>query len=419
MFTQWNARPVCRAASEGHRQVTIHRKASRCIRDYPLQIQLRVDPTSSDERQRRDRQENVPLAGQALDRISFMKALVILLLLAPPLDAQVRPVHTYSIVARDAETGEIGVAVQSHWFAVGQIVPWAEAGVGAVATQSFVDPSYGPLGLDLLRAGRSAPDSLRGLLVADGACQVRQVAMIDASGRVATFTGGDNIESAGGLAGDGKASTIACGSSGGTITVGTEFAVQANLMASDEVWPAMESAYNSTEGDLAERLLAALDAAQSAGGDIRGKQSAALIVVSGTPSGKAWQDELFHVRVDDASDPLGELRRLVALQRAYNHMNAGDLAVEHGDAERALREYAAAERIAATTRGVPTSRHAEMIYWTAVSLVNMQRVEEALPLFARAFEMQPSWRELTPRLPASGLLPDDADLIRRIVEARR
>jgi uncharacterized Ntn-hydrolase superfamily protein len=342
-----------------------------------------------------------------------MKRLLFLLLLAQPLFA------TYSIVARDPQTGQIGVAVQSHWFAVGQIVPWAEAGVGAVATQSFVDPSYGKLGLDLLRAGKSAPDALRALLGGDASCEVRQVAFIDASGNVASFTGARDIVAAGSIAsGSPSPQRIQCGSAGGTLHVGRDFAVQANLMANDKVWPAMAKAYAETKGDLAERMLAALDAAQSVGGDIRGKQSAALIVVNAKSTGRAWQDRSFDLRVDDAADPLAELRRLVALQRAYNHMNAGDLAVEHKDNEAALREYSAAAAIAGKTPGIPQTRIAEMTYWHAVALANMQRVDEALPLFARAFAMQPGWRELTPRLVASGLLPDDKALIERIVAAR-
>jgi uncharacterized Ntn-hydrolase superfamily protein len=348
-----------------------------------------------------------------------MKKLLWVMLVAQSAFAQTRPVNTFSIVARDPQSGQIGVAVQSHWFAVGQIVPWAEAGVGAVATQSFVDPSYGKLGLDLLRAGKSAPDVLRGLLGADAACQVRQVGIVDAGGNVATFTGSRDIQAAGGIAGraSGPATQIGCGSAGGTLNVGRDFAVQANLMSNDKVWPAMAKAYGETAGDLAERMLAALDAAQAAGGDIRGKQSAALIVVTATSSGKRWQDEIFNLRVDDHPEPLKELRRLVALQRAYNHMNAGDLATEHNDSEGALREYGAAEQIAATTPGIPQSRYAEMIYWHAVALVNMKRVDEALPLFAKAFQMEPGWRELTPRLPKSGLLPDDGALIERILGA--
>ena len=345
-----------------------------------------------------------------------MRTLLLLLFSTTAAFAQLRPVSTYSIVARDATSGEIGVAVQSHWFAVGQIVPWAEAGVGAVATQSFVDPSYGPLGLDLLRSGKSAASSLRGLLAADANCDVRQVAIIDATGAVATFTGARDIQAAGGAAGGTTSSAqLVCGGTGGALMTGRDFAVQANLMANDNVWPAMAKAYSENKGDLAERMLAALDAAQAVGGDIRGKQSAALVVVKAKSSGKRWSDEVFNLRVDDHADPLVELRRLVALQRAYNHMNAGDLAVEHNDANSALAQYSAAEKIAATTTGIPRSRHAEMIFWHAVSLVNMKRVDEALPLFARVFQMEPAWRELTPRLPKSGLLPDDAELLKKIL----
>lgn len=305
---------------------------------------------------------------------------------------QKRPVHTYSIVARDAATGELGVAVQSHWFSVGTAVPWAEAGVGAVATQSFVDPSYGKLGLDLMRAGRSAPDALKGLLAADEGREVRQVAMIDAEGRVAAHTGAKCIIAAG-------------------HHVGTSFSVQANLMRNDKVWPAMAKAFESAKGSLAERMLAALEAAEAAGGDIRGKQSAALIVVSGKPTGKPWLDRVYDLRVEDSPAPLPELRRLVKLQTAYNLMNDGDLAVEKKDDAGALKAYASAEAL------VPDN--AEMIYWHAVALVNMKRVEEALPLFRKVFGMDPAWRELTLRMPKAGLLPDDPKLIERIVSPPR
>jgi uncharacterized Ntn-hydrolase superfamily protein len=349
-----------------------------------------------------------------------MKVFAVLLLLALPATAQLRPVNTFSIVARDPVTGQMGVAVQSHWFAVGQIVPWAEVGVGAVATQSFVDPSYGKLGLDLLRAGKTAPAALRSLLGGDASCEVRQVGMVDASGNVATFTGNRDILAAGGIAsGSSGSAEIACGGFGGTLATGRDVAVQANLMANDRVWPAMAKAFSESKGDLAERMLAALDAAQGVGGDIRGKQSAALIVVNATSTGRPWQDRVFDLRVDDDPTPLAELRRLVALQRAYNHMNAGDLAVEHKDNEGALREYSAAEQIAATTTGIPQSRYAEMIYWHAVALANMARIDESLPLFAKAFQLEAGWRELTPRLVRSGLLPDDAKLIERIVAAGR
>lgn len=331
-------------------------------------------------------------------RRSIIVVLLVLNCMIPSTQAQVtrsgdvsipaRPVHTYSIVARDPDTGELGVAVQSHWFSVGPIVAWAEAGVGAVATQSFVDPSYGKNGLDLMRAGKSAPDTLKELLAKDEAREVRQVAMIDAQGRVDAWTGKNDIEAAGHI-------------------VGKNFSVQANLMLNDTVWAAMARAFENTKGDLAERMLAALDAAQAAGGDIRGRQSAALIVVTGKPTGQAWKDRTFDLRVDDSPEPLRELRRLVRLQRAYNHMNAGDLAVEKKDNEGALREYSAAEKL------VPDN--AEMIYWHAVALVNMGRVDESLPLFRKVFAMDRNWVTLTPRLPKAGLLPNDPKIIARIV----
>jgi uncharacterized Ntn-hydrolase superfamily protein len=333
----------------------------------------------------------------------FAFALLLTVVVAPALQSQQnkpapekfvtppRPVHTFSIVARDPVTGELGVAVQSHWFSVGSIVPWAEAGVGAVATQSFVDPSYGKLGLELMRTGKSGPEALRSLLAGDEGREVRQVAMIDAGGRVDAWTGKSDIYAAGHF-------------------VGKDFSVQANLMANDKVWPAMAQAFENTKGDLAERMLAALDAAQAVGGDIRGRQSAAIIVVTGKPTGQAWKDRTFDLR-DDSAEPLVELRRLVTLQRAYNHMNAGDLAVEKKDNEGALREYSAAEKL------VPES--AEMIYWHAVALVNMGKVDESLPLFRRVFAMDKNWATLTPRLPKSGLLPDDPKLIERILSVAK
>lgn len=309
---------------------------------------------------------------------------------APP--RPLRPVHTYSIVARDPLTGEMGVAVQSHWFSVGSNVAWAEAGVGAVATQSFVDPSYGRNGLELMRGGTSAEDALKTLLAKDDGRDVRQVAMIDARGRVAAHTGAKCIEAAGDH-------------------TGKNYSVQANLMSNANVWPAMARAFESARGDLAERMLAALDAAQGQGGDIRGRQSAAIVIVKAESTGKPWADRLFDLRVDDHPEPLKELRRLVRLQRAYNHMNAGDVAVERKDNEGALREYSAAERL------VPDN--IEMVYWHAVALANMNRIAEALPLFRRVFAADPNWRTLTPRLVKSGILPDDKKLIDRIVSVGR
>ena len=299
-----------------------------------------------------------------------------------------RPVHTYSIVARDTVTGDMGVAVQSHWFSVGSLVTWAEAGVGAVATQSFVDPAYGPLGLDLMRAGKTANQALEGLLSSDAGKDVRQVAMIDAKGNVAAHTGSKCIQSAGHI-------------------VGKNYSVQANLMLNDKVWPAMSKAFENAKGDLAERMLAALEAAQSVGGDIRGKQSAAILIVKAKSTGRPWADRVMELRVEDHEEPLKELRRVVDVQRAYEHMNQGDLAVEHNDVEGALREYGAAEKM--------FPKNLEMKFWHAVALVNVGRVKDSLPLFKQIFAQDMNWATLVPRLPASGTLTADEKTIKDIL----
>jgi uncharacterized Ntn-hydrolase superfamily protein len=319
-----------------------------------------------------------------------MGSLLALWLAASPAPSA-RPVATYSIVARDPATGDLGVAVQSHWFSVGSVVSWAEAGVGAVATQSFVDPSYGPLGLSLMRAGRSAPDSLKALLAGDAQRDVRQVGMLDAQGRAATHTGALCIPAAGGQMGEG-------------------YAVQANLMEKASVWPAMARAFETARGDLASRMLAALDAAEAEGGDIRGRQSAALVVVKARSSGRPWADRVFDLRVEDHPQPLAELRRLVRLQRAYSHMTAGDDCVATSDWACAEREYGAARAL--------EPAHAEMAFWYAVALATAGKLDAARPLFAQAFADEPRWRELVRRLPAVNQLPRDQRLLDAIQAIR-
>jgi uncharacterized Ntn-hydrolase superfamily protein len=288
--------------------------------------------------------------------------------------------HTFSIVARDSVTGELGVAVQSHYFSVGPIVPWAEAGVGAVATQSLVLVDYGPDGLDLMRAGWPAQQALDSLLRADAHNEGRQVAMVDAKGGVAAYTGRACIPDAGHHR-------------------GAQYSVQANLMANDRIWAAMAKAYEDTPGDLAERLLAALDAAQQAGGDIRGRQSAAIMVVKAQASGKPWADRLFDLRVEDSPEPLAELRRLVRLRRAYNLEDAGDNAIAEKRPEEALRRYEQAMKLAPDV--------VELQFWAAVSMYTNGRRQEALPLFKRVFAQEARWVPLVERLPKAGLFPDD------------
>lgn len=298
-------------------------------------------------------------------------------------------VTTYSIVARDPDTGQLGVAVQSHWFSVGSIVTWAESDVGAVATQSLVNPNYGPLGLDMMRAGISAPEALKGLLVSDEGRALRQVAMIDSQGRVMAHTGADCIPMAGQI-----------------VDAEHQFSVQANLMEKDTVWAAMAEAYRSTSGDMAARMIAALEAAENEGGDIRGRQSAAMLIVKGESSGSPWNDRVFDLRVEDHPQPVQELKRLVKVQRAYNHLNAGDMAMSKGDFELASREFKTAEQLAPQIVEIP--------FWHAVSLVSAGHVDEALPIFHRVFHAEPIWVEVVPRLAGSGLLPDDPGLIKRI-----
>jgi len=302
--------------------------------------------------------------------------------------APLRPVNTYSIVARDAETGQLGVAVQSHWFSVGSMVLWAEPGVGAVATQSFVDPNYGPLGLQLMRAGKDASQALAALLAIDEHENVRQVGMVDANGVVANHTGDMAIVEHCDIADE-------------------DFTVQANLMWKPTVCAAMAAAYQAADGDLAERLMLALEAGEGEGGDIRGKQSAAILVVSGDRSQPAWGGRIIDLRVEDHAAPLLEMRRLLTMARAYNLMNEGDELMMLEKVEQAVEAYGAAEAL------VPDSH--EMIFWHAATLAAAGRLEESLPLFEKAFAMWPQWRELVTRLPASGLLPDDPEVMQKIL----
>jgi uncharacterized Ntn-hydrolase superfamily protein len=299
-----------------------------------------------------------------------------------------RPVHTYSIVAIDKATGEFGAAVQSHWFSVGSGVIWAESGVGAVCTQSFVDPSYGPLGLDLMRAGKTAREALAGLLRADKNEAVRQVAMIDVRGEAAAHTGKSCIPEAGHFIGDG-------------------FSCQANLMLKNTVWNAMAKAFENTQGELADRLMAALEAAQAEGGDIRGKQSAAIIVVKGKSSGAWWKDRIYDLRVEDNPAPLAELKRLIRLNKAYNFMNRGDDLLTENKVEEAMKSYTKAMEM--------YPDNAEMVFWPAVTLASTGKVAESLPLFKKVFAMDHNWVILVQRLPQVGQLPKDRALLKKIL----
>ena len=297
--------------------------------------------------------------------------------------------HTYSIVAIDPETGDMGVAVQSHWFSVGTIVSWGEAGVGVIATQSFVNASFGPHGLELLKSGLTAKEVLDKLIPEDEGREFRQLAILDAKGNVAAFTGKNCIQPAGHITGKG-------------------YSVQANLMMNDKVWPAMSKAFENSKGSFAERILDALDAAQKVGGDIRGKQSAALLIVRAKSTGKVWEDRLIDLRVDDSNEPLKELRRLYKVHQAYQHMNNGDLAVEKNDMNKAMQEYSTAMKM--------FPENLEMKFWTAVALANKGNLENALPMFKEIFKKDKNWKTLTPRLIPNGLLTVDENTLKEILK---
>ncbi|MFT2009024.1 DUF1028 domain-containing protein [Pontibacter sp. 13R65] len=286
--------------------------------------------------------------------------------------------HTYSIIARDPVAGEMAVGVQSHWFSAGTAVPWAEAGVGVVATQSFVNKSFGVRGLALLKEGKSPEEALDILLADDEGREVRQVALLDAQGRVAAHTGSQCIRYAGHL-------------------TGKQFSVQANMMLHPKVWQAMAKAFETSAGKpLAERVLLAMEAAEKEGGDIRGKQSAALVVVPDKAGSQPWNDKTIDLRVDDHAHPLEELARLLKIYRAYEHMNNGDEAMEQGQMAEAVAEYSKAQAM--------YPQNQEMKYWHAITLANNGNVNGALKLLKEVYRKDKKWRDLTSRLPEVGML---------------
>ena len=303
-------------------------------------------------------------------------------------DIGLRPVSTYSIVAYDETTGELGVAVQSHWFSVGTVVPWAKAGVGAVATQSIAEPSYGPNGLALMEKGIPANEALESLLAKDSGENVRQIGMVDAKGNVGVHTGSRCIRYAG-------------------HKTGKHYSVQANIMEKPTVPNAMAKAYENTKGDLAERMLAALEAAEEEGGDLRGKQSAAMLVVSGEPTGDPWKDRVVDINIADHEDPLAELRRLLTISKAYYHAQKGDEYMEKDEMEKALVEYSAAAKL--------YPENPELPFWTAVTLAQTGDLKKALPIFKDVFEKNENLRELIPRIVESGFLKDDKKIVQQIL----
>ena len=286
--------------------------------------------------------------------------------------------HTYSIIAIDEKTGEMAVGVQSHWFSVGTIVSWAKSGVGVVATQSFVNPAYGPEGIKLMEPGVSAENALTQLVSEDDSREYRQVAMLDVNGSIKAFTGEKCIISAGQY-------------------IGKNFSVQANMMLNDKVVPSMKKAFEENfKLPLAERIIKVFEAAEKSGGDIRGKQSAVILVVGSKKVKNEWEDKKIDLRVDDSENPIKEIKRLLKVSRAYEHMNKGDVAIEKGDMQKALSEYASAEKL--------FPQNLEMKFWKAVALLNNSRVSQAREIFKYVINKNKNWEKLLLRLPASNLV---------------
>jgi uncharacterized Ntn-hydrolase superfamily protein len=290
---------------------------------------------------------------------------------------------TYSIVARDPDTSELGVAVQSHWFSVGSLVTWARPGIGAVATQANVDPGYGLQLLDLLAAGVHAEQALATLVSNDPAGDSRQVAVVDGGGHVAAHTGSSCMTYAGHATGDG----VSC---------------QANIMATDRVWPAMLDAFGTSGGSLTSRLLTALDAAEREGGDLRGRQSAAILVVA--PDAEPWET-VVSLRVEDHPDPLVELRRLVGLRDAYSLAGRADELQGSGRHDEAARLYAEASERA-------PGNH-ELLFWAGLGTAHAGDLEAGVAQVQAAIALQPTWRELLGRLPAD-VAPSAASVLARL-----
>jgi uncharacterized Ntn-hydrolase superfamily protein len=297
--------------------------------------------------------------------------------------------HTYSIVALDEATGEMGVAVQSHWFSVGSLVIYGEAEVGVVATQSLVNPAYGPKGLALMKQGLKPQQALEALLANDEGQAYRQVAMLNKEGLTATHTGKLCIEEAGHKR-------------------GKNYSVQANMMLKSTVVDAMARAFENSSGDLEDRLMAALKAAEREQGDIRGKQSAAILIVNAKATGNSWQDTKMELRVEDSDNPLEELERLIKVHKAYDFMNKGDIAMENGDSKTAEDMYLNAQQM--------FPENLEMQYWYAINLLNNNDIDKALPILKSIFETNNNWRTLTSRLVRSKLLNVSPEVLKTVME---
>lgn len=294
------------------------------------------------------------------------------------LDLKLTPlVPTYSIVAYDFAAGDLGVAVQSRYFSVGSVVPWAEAGVGAIATQSFVNVSYGPRGLELLKKGLTAKEVVEKLVGEDEGREYRQLGVVDARGNAASYTGSKCLEWAGGKTGEG-------------------YAAQGNILANENVVEAMAEAYKSTRGSLAERLVAALDAGENAGGDARGRQSAALLVVKKDAGRGGYGDRFIDLRVEDHPDPVNELKRLLKLHRVYYLIDEAEAKFTRGVFE---------EAVADITEALKINPDCDDAYLDlGLIYLRARRFREALEAFKKAVDINPKIVMVIKQIPKLGIV---------------
>lgn len=296
-------------------------------------------------------------------------------------------ISTFSIVALDPSTKDLGVAVQSRYFSVGSTVPWAEADIGAIATQSFVNVSYGPRGLQLLREGLNVEEVIGRLTQNDEGKEFRQLGIVDAKGNASAFTGSRCLDWAGSK-------------------VGKNYAVQGNILASEDVVNRMVYRFESTQGDLAERLVAALDGGQEAGGDARGRQSAAMLVVRRNRGRAGYGDRYIDLRVEDHTDPIVELKRLLVMHHVYGLIDEGEDKMTTGDLEGALKAVKSALSLN------PGNDDAHIDY--AIICLKLDRKQEALKEFKEALRLNPRMKTLIKQLPGAGLMDPSPEMFREL-----
>jgi uncharacterized Ntn-hydrolase superfamily protein len=294
---------------------------------------------------------------------------------------------TFSIVAFDPITKDLGVAVQSRYFSVGSVVPWAESGVGAIATQSFVNVSYGPRGLELLKEGLNVEDVIGRLTRDDEGKEFRQLGIIDSKGNASAFTGWRCLEWAGSI-------------------VGKNYTAQGNILAGEDVVKGMSQKFESTKGELADKLVAALEGGQEGGGDARGRQSAALLVVRKNVGRAGYGDRYIDLRVEDHPEPIAELKRLLVMHRVYRLIDDGEEKMATGDPEGGLSMIKEAVSLGPSI----DDAHIDL----GVIYLKLGKRDEALKAFGQALKLNPRMKTMIKQLPGAGLMEKDPEIFKEL-----